>query len=324
MIKPEPVPAVPRMTAKVAKAAFPKGNLYLRLREEFGVLYQDADFAELFSSTGQPGIAPWRLALVTVFQFLENLSDRQAADAVRSRIDWKYALSLELNDCGFDYSVLSEFRTRLVEGGKSDLILDKMLAHFKAKGLLKKRGKQRTDSTHVLGHVRFMSRLELLGETMRAALNQIATVDPEWLHGVATEEWHKRYDRVVDGLRLPESKAAKEALGISIGEDGFALLDALEKTHKTGKSLLELDKVQILKQQWVGHYKHTGKGRGRKVRMRDGPELARAADAVRSPYETEVRYCTRGGSREWIGYKVHLTETCDEDIDPHPVWFCVS
>jgi transposase len=103
----------------------------------------------IFSFTGQPALAPWRLALVTVFQFVENLSDRQAADAVRGRLDWKYALGLELDDPGFDFSALSEFRTRLVEGKAVALLLDKLLEHCNSRGLVKARGKQRTDSSHI-------------------------------------------------------------------------------------------------------------------------------------------------------------------------------
>lgn len=106
-LHPQPIPPVPEETILVAVAAFPKGNLYLRLRDELGVFYQDCDFENLYEVYGQPGYAPWRLAMVLVMQFLENLSDRQAAEAVRGRIDWKYALSLELSDPGFDYTILS-------------------------------------------------------------------------------------------------------------------------------------------------------------------------------------------------------------------------
>ena len=116
MLKPEAVKNIPKETARIAKAAFPKGSAVMKLRDEFGTFYEDEDFSALFSATGQAALAPWRLALVTVFQYLENLTDRQAADAVRGRLDWKYALGLELADAGFDFSVLSEFRSRLVEG----------------------------------------------------------------------------------------------------------------------------------------------------------------------------------------------------------------
>ena len=180
-LNPQPIPPVPPQTVKVAQAAFPKGNLYLRLRDELGVFYTDCDFDNLYSVYGQPGYAPWRLAMVLVMQFLENLSDRQAAEAVRGRIDWKYALSLELTDPGFDFTILSEFRERLIKEEGEQEILNKMLQKFQEKGLLRAKGKQRTDSTHVLAKVRELTRLENLIETVRYALNTLAEVTPDWL-----------------------------------------------------------------------------------------------------------------------------------------------
>lgn len=141
-----------------------------------GPIFNDTEFADLFPVRGQPGLPPWRLALVTVLQFQENLSDRQAADAVRARIDWKYLLGLELKDAGFDFSVLSEFRTRLVNAEASNRLLDPVL-----------RLCQRTDATHVLTAVRALNRLELVAETLRAALNGIATLEPAWLQGHVPE-----------------------------------------------------------------------------------------------------------------------------------------
>lgn len=152
-LRPEQIGAIPAETARVACAAFPKGTLVMRLRDEFRALYENTDFAAFHSPRGQPGLAPWRLALVTVLQFLDHLSDRQAADAVRARIDWKYALGLELTDPGFHFSVLAEFRARLVAGGAEHLLLGRMLERFKSRGLVEARGKQRTDSTHVLAAV---------------------------------------------------------------------------------------------------------------------------------------------------------------------------
>ena len=122
---------IPQQTIRVAQAAFPKGNLFMQMRDELGTLYRDEMFTALYPDRGQPAQAPWRLALITIMQFAENLTDRQAADAVRARIDWKYALSLELDDPGFDFSVLSEFRSRLLEGQAEELLFEQMLALFK-------------------------------------------------------------------------------------------------------------------------------------------------------------------------------------------------
>src|SRR5919106_418349 len=144
-----PIQLIPEETIQVARAAFPKGNLYLTLRDKLGSIFQDEDFAGLFPPDGQPALPPWRLALVTILQFGENLSDRQAADAVRGRIDWKYMLGLELTDPGFDFSVLSEFRGRLLKGGREAILLDKLLERCRELGLVKERGKQRTDATHI-------------------------------------------------------------------------------------------------------------------------------------------------------------------------------
>jgi transposase len=140
-------------------------------------------------------LPPWRLALVTIMQFRENLADRQAAEAVRARIDWKYLLGLELTDSGFDFSVLSEFRDRLRTGSAEELLLDKLLERCRALGLLKARGQQRTDSTYVLAAIRVMNRLELVAETLRAALNEPATVAPAWLQGLAPLAWYERYGK---------------------------------------------------------------------------------------------------------------------------------
>src|SRR4051812_687753 len=204
-LRSEPVGEIPAETARVARAAFPKGTVVTRLRDAFDALYEDEDFRSLYPARGQPGLPPWRLALVTVFQFLEHLSDRQAADAVRGRIDWKYALGLELTDPGFHFSVLGEFRARLVAGGAEHLLLDTMLERFKARGLVKARGQQRTDSTHLLAAVRDLSFLELVAETLRAALDDVAAVAPDWLRAVAKPVWFERYGRRAEDYLCPRA-----------------------------------------------------------------------------------------------------------------------
>jgi transposase len=177
-LKPSPLQPVPEETARVAQAAFPAGNPYLTFRDALGPLFQDEDFTALFPACGHPGLPPWRLALVTILQFRENLADRQAAEVVRARIDWKYLLGLELTDGGFDFSVLSEFRDRLLAGSQEDLLLETLLERCRTLGLLKARGPQRMDSTHVVAAIRVLSRLELVAETLRAALHELATVVP--------------------------------------------------------------------------------------------------------------------------------------------------
>jgi transposase len=170
-LDPSPIEPVPEETARVARAIFPKGNRYLQFRDTLGTLFTDPLFADLFPPRGQSALAPWRLALVTLFQYIEGLPDRQAAEAVRTRIDWKYALGLPLTDTGFDFSVLSEFRARLVSSSAEERLLEVLLEACQARGWLAAGGRQRTDSTHVLARVRRLNRIDLVGETLRAALN---------------------------------------------------------------------------------------------------------------------------------------------------------
>src|SRR5215213_6354522 len=228
-LKPAVIQPVPEETARVARAAFRKGNPLLELRDELGTIFSDEGFVDLFPRLGQPGLPPWRLALVTLLQFRENLPDRQAAEAVRARIDWKYLLGLELTDPGFDHSVLCEFRSRLLEGSAEERLLGKLLEVCQARGLLRARGRQRTDSTRVLASIRALNRLELVGETLRAALNELATVAPDWLRSAAPEAWHKRYAGRVEDGRLPHAAAEREAYARAVGEDGFVLLDRLDE-----------------------------------------------------------------------------------------------
>jgi transposase len=307
---PQPICPVPEDTARVAKAAFPKGNLYMQIRDVLGTIYDDEDFSELFEVRGRPAITPWRLALVTLMQFSEGLSDRQAAEAVRARIDWKYALGLRLSDPGFNFSVLSEFRSRLVEGGKERLLLEKLLEGCKERGYLKARGRARTDSTHVLGALRLLSKWERTAETMRAALNALAAADPEWLTEHADPEWFERYGRRVEDQRLPKGKEARTQYLNTVGADGIRLLAHLDAPY-TPQVLKRLAEVEVLRQVWEQHYERIDG----EVRVLDPKEMPEGARRIESPYEVEARYSTKR-SMNWVGYKVHLTESCDEGF-PH-------
>jgi transposase len=295
---------IPEETARVARAACPKGTLAMRLRDALAEVYQDEQFVALYSVEGQPAYAPWRLAVVTVLQYTENLTDRQAANAVRERIDWKYSLGLELTDAGFDFSLLSEFRMRLVEEGAETLLLDRLLEVCKQRGWLKAGGKQRTDSTHVLARVRSLSNLECVGETLRAALDDLAGLAPEWLVRQISPDWFERYSHRVENYRLPKAESQRTALAQQIGADGMHLLHALEQAEAPA-DLSDVASVQLLRRVWQQYYDLSGGT----AKWRAGPQESTGEGIIRSPYDPEAR---TGKKREttWFGYKVHLTETC--------------
>jgi len=227
-MKPQPIPEVPPETVRVVRAAFPRGNIYIWLRDTLGNTYQDELFADLYPGRGQPAYAPWRLALITVFQFMENLTDRQAADAVRSRLDWKYCLSLELTDPGFDHTVLSEFRTRLVALTAEERFLEAVVTLCQEHGRLRGRGRQRTDSTHVLAKVRAKSRAECVVETLRHTLNVLAVVAPDWLRSQVQPEWLERYGHRAEEYRLPTGEAKRQQFLHQVGQDGWGFLAAIQ------------------------------------------------------------------------------------------------
>jgi transposase len=320
-LRPHVVAPVPEETARVARAAFPKGNPYLILRDALGTIFQNDDFSDLYSHEGQPGLSAWRLALVTIMQFRETLSDRQAAESVRARIDWKYLLSLDLTDPGFDFSVLSEFRDRLLAGSAVERLLDKLLERCRAMGWLKARGQQRTDSTHVLAAIRVLNRLELVAETLRAALNAVATVAPDWLQGFAPLAWYERYGKRIEDVRLPRDKADREAYAQMVGEDGFSFLAAVESAEAP-KEVRELPILESLRQTWQRHYERTGEGAltaeggaKRCVRFKANRELPPAAESIESPYDADARYRHKRDT-SWTGYMVHVSETCEPPA-PH-------
>jgi transposase len=310
-LKPNSCYIVPEDTAKVAQAIFPDGSVYLRIYDTFGTLFQDDDFAALFPQDGQPAEAPFRLMLVLILQFLENLTDRQAADAVRTRIDWKYLLCLKLTDAGFHYSVLSEFRTRLIQGKAEQVLFEKLLNILREKDFLKGQRQQRTDSTLVLGAIRAINRLELVGETMRRVLNTLAVAAPDWMRGNSLPGWIDRYGNRIEDARLPNSAAGREALASQIGADGLTLLNSL-LGHTAPDWLRELPVVKIFWRVWIQNYTWQEDER---LRLRQDGEIPPSAIFISSPYDVEAHY-SKKRSTAWIGYKVHLTETCTDDA-PH-------
>ena len=269
-------------------------------------IYTDEAFADLFPTHGQPAEAPWRLALVTVFQFMEHLTDRQAADAVRSRLDWKYALSLELTDPGFDHTVLSECRSRLVSGNAEQRLLDLLLERCREGGWLKARGRQRTDSTHVLAKIRALNRVLCVAQTMVYVLNVLSEVAPEWVRAYVPAEWVERYGERLEHERLPKEEDERKHYANQVGADGGVLLHVLDASS-TADWLKTLPAVTTLRTIWEQQFEPLDQG----GQWRVEPALP-AAQLINSPYDLDARYGKKRTTL-WVGYKVHFTQTCDED-----------
>ena len=310
---PQPIAPIPELTATVAHQAFPKGSIAMDLRDELDSPSTDEDFKHLFGIQGQPGWSAWRLAMITVMQYVSDLTDRQAAEAVRGCIDWKYALSLDLADSGIDASVLSEFRQRLVHAGVEQQLLDKLLVCCQERGWIKAGGRQRTDSTHVEAALRKLNRLELIGETLRSALNSLAVVAPEWLKTVVNPDWFDRYSLRVEEYRFPQDKNERYQISLTIGRDGHHLLSAIDTDSEGPDWLRQVPAVEVLRQVWIqqfyldteGNLYFRGEAQGQ-------PPSGRQ---ICSPYEVEARF-SRKRQTQWVGYKVHLTEICEAD-QPH-------
>jgi transposase len=318
-MQPRPWPEVPALTVQVARAAFPGGSLPVRVRDRLGCWCPDEAFAGAYGVRGAPGISPAQLAVVTVLQFTEDLTDRQAADAVRGRLDWKYCLGLELADPGFDFSVLSEFRSRLVAGGMEKALLDLLLARLRDQGLVGAGMRQRTDSTHVLARIRDLNRLELAGETVRAALEALAAAEPAWLAQVIDPSWQRVYGQRIDQIRLPQSKARRAELALQYARDGYWLLEqAWSPAAPPGAR--DLPAVRALRVIWVQQFcRESGPDGGTVMRREDGEHgLPPGRARIVSPYDLDARYSEKRGTG-WAGYKGHFSETCPGPAADDPV-----
>ncbi len=256
-MKPHGLEPIPEETRRLIQRLSPKGTMVTQLRDALGPIYSDEQFAHLFPKRGRAAEAPWRLALVTVLQAIEGLTDRQAAEYVRTRIDWLYALALPLDDPGFDYSILTDFRQRLLLAQAQDLILEPILQLCRERGWLKARGKQRTDATAVLARVRALSSLESVGESMRAALNAIAQQEPEWLQAQLNPEWFDRYVHRFELARFPKAETQRQLLRQQVGQDVAHLLACID-AGSTPQSVRSLPAIALLRQLFAQHYEGQG------------------------------------------------------------------
>ena len=217
-------------------------------------------------------------------------------------------MGLELTAPGFDFSVLSLFRSRLLSGSKEKLLLDKLLERCQQLELIKAKGKARTDSTHILAAIRNLNRLECVGETLRAALNALAVVAPDWLSNVVEKDWFDRYSKPVEESRLPKGTEARNDYAETIGRDGMRILEVIYDEPTTPLWLREIPAIETLRVTWINQYwMDNGE-----LHWRSHKDLPPSGLRSNSPYDTEARY---GNKRHttWIGYKVHLTETCEKN-----------
>ena len=318
-VQPAPWPEPDPLIAAAIAAKYPGRRprpLAVQVRDRLGQWLEDEEFAAAFGDRGRPGWSPSRLALVTVLQRVEDLTDRPAAEAVRTRIDWQYLLGLSLDDPGFDHTVLAEFRARVAEGGLEQVVLDALLAKLAAGGLVKAGGKQRTDSTHVVAAVAALNRLELAGESVRAALEALAAAHPDWLaQRICVADWNRRYGTPMTSWRPPQSEAKREELAVAYARDGYALLEAVYDPLAP-PWLRELPAVDVLRRVLLQNYTRTITASGGEVIRRrekepDGDGLPPGHARIASPYDLDARW---GAKREefWLGCKLHVTETCDD------------
>jgi transposase len=313
---PEPDPQVAAAIEAMYGSRKTERPLAVEIRDRLGQWLADEDFAAAFGIRGRPGWAPSRLALVTVLQRAEKLTDRLAAEAVRARLDWKYLLGLPLDDPGFDHTVLAEFRGKAAGAGLEQVALDALLERLVSAGLVKAGGKQRTDSTHVVAAVAALNRLELAGESVRAALEALAAAHPDWLEQrICVPDWTRRYGTPMTAWRPPASQAKQDELAIAYARDGYALLEAV-CDESSPAWLRELPAVDVLRRVLVQNYTRAITGGKEVIKRREkepeGDGLPPGHARIASPYDLDARW---GVKRDtfWLGYKLHVTETCDDE-----------
>ena len=313
---PEPDPQV----AEVVRALWDRPDdqpLAVAVRDRLGEWLKDEDFAAAFGARGRPGYSPSVLALVTVLQKAENLTDRQAALQAKRALDWKYLLGLPLKGAVFDHTVLPEFRAKVARAGLERVALDALLERLKEDGLLKAGGKQRTDSTNVVAAVAALNRLELAGESVRALLEALAAAHPAWTKSLLDDSWLRRYGTPVTSWRPPMSEKKRNELAIAYARDGYALLDAVHDP-KSPDWLRNIPAVEILRTVLLQNYTRAVNEDGTKVISRREKESPDGGDGlppghlrIASPYDADARWSVKR-DEFWLGYKLHITETCDD------------
>jgi len=300
--------SIPKETARIGQIILKEDNLYRVLGDGVDKILTLEDFAHLYSTDGRDAICPIILSLVTLFQYVENLPDREAASLAAVRLDWKYAMHVPVEWLGFHYSTLSNYRGRLLEHGAERLLFEKILDWIVSEGFLKKQGKQRTDSTHVLGKVAVLSRLEMLWETLRVALRTLEKAAPAWYESAIPATYHEYYSVRQSDWKLNQEEVQKETR--QAGQDGYWLLDHLQESGPENvQMLLEIETLKTVLEQTFTRSKDSGGGGGRKVRLRSA-KRGECKQKVISPHEAQARMAKKRG-KGWRGYKLQVTETAE-------------
>jgi len=276
-------------------------NPYRLIGDRLGDLLCDEDFAALYSPIGGSALSPTMLALVTVFQMLEKLPDREAALAVMVRLDWKYALHLPLAGEGFHFTNLSHFRQRLVDHEAEYLVFDRLVNKLVELGFVRRRGPQRTDSTKILGLVANLSRLEMVWETMRVTVRALGEAEAVWSQGALPEAFRQEYQVARHSYQLSQAEV-DEALR-RVGADGFWLLQQVDQGPV---ALHELSAVVTMRTVWDQQFELDKQGQYRRPRTKLDPH-----GLLQSPHESEARYRQKRGEG-WQGYVAQITETAEE------------
>lgn len=303
---------IPGEVAEIGRAILDADDPYRLIGDEVGEMLSLEDFAPLYSKEGRGALCPIILGLIVIFQFLENIPDREAAKWAKVRLDWKYALHVPLRWAGFHYSSLSYFRQRLLAQGQERLLFEKVLVWVRRHGLLKRQGKQRTDSTHILGQVARLSRLELLWETLRVALRAIESAAEGWYEQRIPAAYHEAYSERQHDWQLSQAevkRATKRA-----GQDGFWLLEEIEAQAPEG--VRALAEVETLRTVWEQTFTRSedesgGGGKARQVRLRSRKRVA-GKERIQTPHDRDARWANKRG-KGWVGYKVQVTETVERE-----------
>jgi transposase len=293
---------IPEETRRLVEPLLAADSVYRLVGNEIGQIVSDKDFLDMYATEGRPAVNPVVLALVSIFQFLEKLPDRAAAEAVVMRLDWKYALRQELTWTGFHYSDLCNFRKRLLEHGREWVVFERLVAYLRERGYIKGRGKQRTDATKILGFVARLSRLELVWETIRLALGALVRADASWVGKYMPVSFVDTYSQRRWDFRVGKAKIQQRMR--EAGQEGYWLLEQVEGHGSDElKALVEIEQLRrVLEEQFT---------RGEDGKMPPRPRTQAKGDVITTPHDPEVRYGYKGG-QGWVGYKLQVTETADE------------